>query len=152
MALDDAGDDLSEVGVRLDADELAGFDQRSDHRSMLAAAVRAGEQRILAVQGQGSDRALDDVGVDLDSAVVEEQAQASPARQSVADRIGEFARAADQAELLAQPRLQLLDHGPASLLTHGTPLVGRASTDLGFDPIECKCCFQATALRASMAG
>ena len=94
-------------------------------------------KRILAVQGQGSDRAFDDVGVDLDPVVVEEQAQASPARQSVADRIGEFALAADQAELLAQPRLQRLDHGPASLLTHGTPLVGRATTDLGFDPIEC---------------
>ena len=39
MALDDAGDDVGEVGVRLDADELAGFDQRSDHRPMLAAAV-----------------------------------------------------------------------------------------------------------------
>ena len=37
VALDDAGDDLSEVGVWLDADELAGLDQRGDHRPMLAA-------------------------------------------------------------------------------------------------------------------
>ena len=136
MALDDAGDDVGEVGVWLDADELARLDQRGSLRPMLAAAVRASEQGVLAVQGQGPDRALDDVGIDLDPAVVEEQAQAGPAREGVADRIGEFALAADQAELLAQPWLQGFDHWSTSFLTHGTPLVGRATTDLGFDPIQ----------------
>ena len=32
---------------------------------MLAAAIGAGEQRILPVQGDRSDAALDDIGVDL---------------------------------------------------------------------------------------
>jgi hypothetical protein len=41
MPLDDAGDDVSEVGLRLDADELTGLDQRGDRRPVLAAAVRA---------------------------------------------------------------------------------------------------------------
>ena len=43
MAVDDAGNDVGEVGVRFDAEELAGFDQRSDHRPMLGTAVGAGE-------------------------------------------------------------------------------------------------------------
>ena len=105
VALDDAGGGVGEVGVWPDADELAGLDQRGDHRPILAATDRSGKKRILAVQGQSLDRAFDNVGVDLDPAVVEEQAQATPARQSVANRMGEFALAADEAELLAQPRL-----------------------------------------------
>ena len=79
VALDDAGDDVGEVGARLDADELAGFDQRDGHQPVLSATIRAGKQGVLAIQGQGPDRALDNVGVDLDQAVVEEQAQAGPA-------------------------------------------------------------------------
>ena len=43
MAVDDAGNHVGEVTVRLDAEELAGFDQRGDHRPMLGTAVRAGE-------------------------------------------------------------------------------------------------------------
>ena len=35
MALDDAGDDVREVSVRLDADEFAGLDQGGDHRPVL---------------------------------------------------------------------------------------------------------------------
>jgi hypothetical protein len=43
MAVDDAGNDVGEVTVRLDPEELACFDQRGDHRPMLGTAVRAGE-------------------------------------------------------------------------------------------------------------
>ena len=56
VAVDDAGDDVGEVGVRLDADELAGLDQRGDDRPVLGAAVGAGEERILAVEGERADR------------------------------------------------------------------------------------------------
>lgn len=72
MALDDAGDHVCKVGLRLDAGE--------------------------------SERPLDGVGVDLDAPVVEEQAQPRPASQSLADRLGQVALAAQEAELLPQPR------------------------------------------------
>ena len=78
VAVDDAGDDVGEVGVRIDADKLAGFDQRSDHGPVLGTAVGTGEESVLAIEGQGPDRALDGVVVDLDPAVVEEQAQTVP--------------------------------------------------------------------------
>lgn len=52
VAFDNAGDDVGEVGVRLDADKLAGFDQRGDHRPVLSATIRAGKQGVLAIQGQ----------------------------------------------------------------------------------------------------
>jgi hypothetical protein len=58
--------------VRVDAAELAVLDQRRDHRPVVAAFVRAGEQGILAIQGDRPDRPLDRVGVEIDAAVVEE--------------------------------------------------------------------------------
>ena len=82
MAVDDLGDDVGEIGVRIDAAELAGLDQRRDDRPVLAAAVGAGEQRILAIEGDGADGALDDVGVDLDAAVVEEAGQSRPSARA----------------------------------------------------------------------
>ena len=119
MAVDDAGDDVGEVGVRLDAVELAGLDERGDDGPMLGAAVGAGEQRVLAVEGEGPDGALDDVVVDLDAAVVEEPAQTLPARERVADRLGELGLLADERELVAQPRLERLR--PAAGCAPGGP-------------------------------
>ena len=78
---------------------------------MLGAAVGAGEEGVLAVEGDSADRALDDVAVDLDAAVVEEAGESFPARERVADRLGELGLLADQAELLAQPRLEFGEIG-----------------------------------------
>lgn len=52
MAVDDAGDDVGQVGVRVDVVELAGFDERGDGRPVLGAAVGADEERILAIEGE----------------------------------------------------------------------------------------------------
>jgi hypothetical protein len=52
-------------------------DQRGDHAPVDAALVGAGEQGVLAVEGDRADRALDHVGVDLDAAVVEEEGLAA---------------------------------------------------------------------------
>jgi hypothetical protein len=41
MAVDDAGHNVGEIAVRLDAEKLAGFDQRSDYRPVLGTAVRS---------------------------------------------------------------------------------------------------------------
>ena len=39
MAVDDPGDDVGDVAVRLDPKQLAGFDQRSDERPVFGAAI-----------------------------------------------------------------------------------------------------------------
>ena len=113
MAVDDLGDDVGEVGVRFDAEELAGLDQRGDDGPMLAAAVGAGEECVLAVQRDRPDRAFDDVGVDLDAAVVEEAGEPLPARERIADRFGELCLLTDQSELGAQPGFEFIDDRPA---------------------------------------
>lgn len=72
VAVDDPGDDVDEVGVRLYADELVGLDQRGDDGPMFTAAVGADEQGILAIGCNRADGAFGDVGTDLDAAVVDE--------------------------------------------------------------------------------
>jgi len=72
MAVDDAGYHVGEVGVRVDAVQLAGLDERGDDGPVLAPAVGAGEERILSGEGEWPDRTLDDVGIELDAPVIEE--------------------------------------------------------------------------------
>lgn len=100
MALDDAGDDVREVGLGIDAVELAGLDERGDDGPVLGTAIGAGEQGVLPGQGQRADGSLDDVVVELDAPVIEEEAEPRPARERVADRFGELGLLADQGELL----------------------------------------------------
>src|SRR3990167_3946420 len=127
MALDDAGDDLGEVALRVDAVELAGLDERGQDGPVFAAAVGAGEQGVLAVQGDGSDGPLDDVGVHFDAAIMQEEAQPLPSGERVADRLGELALLADALELGLYPGPQGLGQRQAVLLAHTPPLVSRAA-------------------------
>ena len=72
MTRDDPGEHVAQVSLRIDPVHLAGFDERGDDRPMLAATVGAGEEMIFAPERDRPDCALDDIGVDLDAAVVEE--------------------------------------------------------------------------------
>ena len=61
MAVDDLGDDVGQVAVRIDGVELAGLDQRSDDGPVLATTIGAGKECVLAIQRNRADRAFDDV-------------------------------------------------------------------------------------------
>jgi hypothetical protein len=74
VAVDDAGNDVGQIAVRLDAEELAAFDQRGDDRPMLGAAIGAGEEGVFAREGNRPNGLLDHVVVDFDPAVIEKQA------------------------------------------------------------------------------
>lgn len=68
MAVNDFGDDVGQISVRLDAVEFAGFDQRCDDSPMLTSAVGASGERILSIERDRPNAALDHVGIDLDAA------------------------------------------------------------------------------------
>ena len=72
MSGDDAGNDVGEVKIRVDAVELRGLDQRGDAAPGDAAFVVTGEECVLAIEGDGADQVFDPVGVDLDAAVLQE--------------------------------------------------------------------------------
>ena len=136
MALDDVGDDIGDVAPRLDAVQLAGLDQQGQHRPVVAAAVGAGEEGVLAVERDGPDGSLDDVGVHLDTAVFEGEVEPLPSGQRVADRLGQLALLADVIELRLEPCLQGLDDRPAALLAHPPALIGGLAADVGLHGIE----------------
>ena len=129
MAVDDAGDDVGEVAVRLDVEELAGLDQRSDHRPVLGTAIRAGEECVLAIKRERADGAFDDVVIDFDPAILKEEAEARPTGQGIADCLSELGLLADQGELGAQPGFQVINDRPAAVLADGAALIGIAAAD-----------------------
>ena len=51
VAVDDAGNDVGQIAVRLDAEELAAFDQRGNDRPMFGASIGAGEEGVFAREG-----------------------------------------------------------------------------------------------------
>src|SRR6476659_2352067 len=91
MAVDDLADHIDQVGVRIDAVEFAGLDQRSNDLPVFAAAVGTGEERVLPVRCDWADATFDDIGIDLDAAVIDEAGETSPARQRIADCLGAYA-------------------------------------------------------------
>src|SRR5215204_4020962 len=136
MAGDDPADHVSQVGPWLDPNELARLNQRGNHRPVRGPTVRAGKQCVFAREGQRAHAALDHVGVDLNSAVVEEQAQAGPPGEGVADRLRQPALLAHQGQLLAEPGLEGLHQRPTALLANSAALVRRAATDLALNPVQ----------------
>jgi|SRR6266567_3119151 len=56
---------------------------------MNAALVAAGEQMVLAAEGDGADGALDRIVVDIDAAVREKAPQTLPVLEPVAHRFGD---------------------------------------------------------------
>src|SRR5215210_3379669 len=111
--------------VRVDAVQLAALDEGGDHRPVVAAFVRAGEQGILPVQSDRPDGSLDGVAVEIDAAVVDEVAEAVPSKERVADRLAELALGADLAKPALKILVQLVDDGPATLTTSNAPLFRR---------------------------
>src|SRR5690349_20953307 len=127
---------MTSASLGIDAGQLAGLDQRSDCGPMVRSAIGTGEECILACQSQWPDGPFDRIVIDLDTTVVEEQAQPIPSREGIADRLGEFGLLADQCELLAQPRLECRDQRPAVLLTDGAALLGGLAADVALDLID----------------
>ena len=52
--------------------EFARFNERGDDCPVSSPFVAAGEESVFAIEGNWPDGSLDDIGVDLDAAVVEE--------------------------------------------------------------------------------
>jgi hypothetical protein len=108
--------------VRVDVVEFAVFDQRGDHRPVVAAFVGAGEQGVLAIEGERTDGALDSVVVEIDATIVEEADQAVPAWERVADRLAEAALGADLPAACFEEPVQVVDDRPAALITDAAAL------------------------------
>src|SRR6185436_17983229 len=116
MTCDDLCEHVAQIGLRIDAVHFASFDERGNDRPMLAATVGASEEMVLAAERDRTDRTLDDIGVDVDAAVIKEAGKTIPARERVADRRGDGRLAGDGGELGFQPQTQGIDERLAAPL------------------------------------
>jgi hypothetical protein len=88
------------------------------------------------VRHDGSDASFDDVGVELDAAVVEETGEPLPMVLSVADRIRDRRLARDARELLCEPGFEFEHKRLALLLAEGAPLIRAPPADRLLDRID----------------
>ena len=81
----DAVDGVAQPGFGIDLVELGGFDEAVDRGGAVAALVGAGEQPVLAADGDAAQRAFGGVVVDLEPPVVDVTRECRPARKRIAD-------------------------------------------------------------------
>ena len=102
--IDEPVEDVGDVGLRLDVVELARLDQRGDAGPVFGPLVMAGEERVLAIENDRADAALDNVGVEFDAAVVEEADEPFPMVQTIAEFVGEARTCQRRAPIDARAR------------------------------------------------
>ena len=76
--IDEADENIGKIGLGLDVVQFAGLYQRRDDGPIFSTIIVTGEESILARQSLWAHRTLDDVGVELDAAIVEEAGEARP--------------------------------------------------------------------------
>src|ERR1700678_3205375 len=91
MTVGHALQDVAEPDKGFDVVELCGGDEGADGCSSAAAPVRAREQMVLAPERDRPDGALDRIVVEFDAAVIEEPGEGWPARERIANGLGEGA-------------------------------------------------------------
>jgi hypothetical protein len=136
MAVGDGCEGGLEIGEGLYAVGLAGFDKRCDAAPGDTAFVMAGEERVLAIEGDGPDQVFDPVAVDLDAAVVQEGLQPVPVVMDVGELFAQAGFGGDLAALCLQPVAEGGHQRRGAGLTGREALTGRDAADVGLDGIE----------------
>ena len=88
MAFADAVEDVGQPDLRVHAVELGGLEQRIRRGRPLAAAIRAGEQLVLAPDRDAVQRVLGKVVVDLEPSVLGVGEQRGLQLDGIAQRLG----------------------------------------------------------------
>ena len=102
----DAGEDIGELGLRVDAAQLCAFYQGHRVGKGLATSVVAGEEPILATNSDRPHGALGGVVVEGHAPVLQETVERRPAVQGIAKGLGEVALARDVAQVVLGPELE----------------------------------------------
>ena len=102
--VDELAEHVGEVGLRIDAVQFAGLDQRGNAGPILRPLIVAGEQCILAIEHDRTDAAFDDVGIEFDAAVIEETDEPVPVIQAITALVGDRRLAGDEGKLVLEVR------------------------------------------------
>jgi len=129
----DAGNDVTQVGLGLDAVERCGADQRVEESRSLASGIAAGEQPVLSSNSYGPDGVLGRIVADLQSTAIEVAGQRRPSRAGITDGTGEIALAGDALKLCIEPGRQLVEPRSRQALANAAPLLGSRADDQPLD-------------------
>lgn len=132
------GEHVAEIGVGLEAMELRRRDDGVEDRGPLGAGVGAGEQPVVATDGDATQCALDRAVVELELPVEEEDAERSALALEVRDRLAERAFGLVAAVVLGEPRVELVQQRRRKFAAPGQPRVGVLAGLLrgALDPVE----------------
>ena len=97
-----------EICIWFDIVELAGLDERRDAAPVSAAFIMSCKERVLAVQGDGSDAAFHDIAIHLDGAVGEEDLQSCHVFCNVAELLAKAELGRDAGPLGSEPDLEVI--------------------------------------------
>src|SRR5215472_502671 len=136
VSVDHSLEHVAQIGIGLDAVQLAGLDQRAEGRPARAATIAAGEEMVLAPKRDGADCALHRVGIELDASVVQEACQGAPARKRVTYRFGERAVVRHAQQLGLQPGVHIVDNWLGLRTSHRQPMARRLTADLLLDRVK----------------
>ena len=103
---------------------------------MTGSAVRTGEQRVLACEGDWPDDAFDRIRVHLDTAIVEEGYQPRPMPYRITRGLREIGCARDARQLIVQPNMQCLDDRPTARTPDLYSVFSGIAAYLSLDHIE----------------
>ena len=117
--IDEADENIGQIGLGLDAVQFTGLYQRSQDRPIFGAVIMTREESILAGKGLRAHRTLDDVGVELDAAIVEKAGKAVPVPEAVADDPSRIRAAREPRELMLEEDLERIDERARSCLASG---------------------------------
>src|SRR6266540_3830087 len=81
VTVDHTLEHIAQVGVGLDVIHFGGFNQRTQRRPPRSTTIRFSEQMIFTTQCNGANRALNRIGVELNTTIVQEPREPMPARQ-----------------------------------------------------------------------
>ena len=90
LAKDDAGEDVGQIGLRIDLEKFTLLDEASDRRPIFRDEIVTCEERIFSLESHRPHRAHDAVVVELEPAIVEEAVQAAPMVERIPDRFRQF--------------------------------------------------------------
>ena len=135
MHVDDPAQGVGQVGLRVDAVELAGADQAGASRPGFGAVVTVGEECVFLCELYQADEVPDRNGVHLDTPVMEEPAQAVlVALEGVSDMPGELGCARQAPKLGFDPGPQGLDDRRREFLSDLKPVLRWMAAHHGLYP------------------
>ena len=131
--IDEADENVGEIGLGLYAVQFASLDQRSEDGPIFGAVIVTREESILARKSLRAHGTLDDIGVELDAAVIKKADEAAPMPEAVADDPGGIRSAREPRELMLEEDLERVSAGSGRAgITSSRSEVSSPITCIGF--------------------